>query len=152
MSKKKQKGHRCKSPQGGWGMGSKEPIQKKNLFIFCYNISELKNQKLLGPYIGSNQVFTTLENFWVFNEKGDPWGALNAPETTSDRRFLFFLSEMIKDRDKVRITYAQRNFKSTFGSAYLISKKRKLKLAKQEKRNQGKQAFLGILACCLCSQ
>ena len=28
MSKKQQKGHRCKSPQGGWGMGSKEPIQK----------------------------------------------------------------------------------------------------------------------------
>ena len=28
MSKNQQKGHRRKYPQGGWGMGSKEPIQK----------------------------------------------------------------------------------------------------------------------------
>ena len=28
MSKKQQKGHRRKSPHGGWGMGSKEPIQR----------------------------------------------------------------------------------------------------------------------------
>ena len=27
MRKKRQKGHRRKAPQGGWGMGSKEPIQ-----------------------------------------------------------------------------------------------------------------------------
>ena len=28
MNQKQEKRHRCKSPQGGWGMGSKEPIQK----------------------------------------------------------------------------------------------------------------------------
>ena len=28
MNKKAKKGHGRKSPQGGWGMGSKEPIQK----------------------------------------------------------------------------------------------------------------------------
>ena len=28
MNKKQQKRHRRKSPQGGWGMGSKVPIQK----------------------------------------------------------------------------------------------------------------------------
>ena len=28
MNEKEKKGHGRKSPQGGWGMGSKEPIQK----------------------------------------------------------------------------------------------------------------------------
>ena len=28
MNEKAKKGHGRKSPQGGWGMGSKEPIQK----------------------------------------------------------------------------------------------------------------------------
>ena len=58
-----------------------------------------------------------------FGEKGDPWGDLNAPETTSDSRFHFFLSELIKDSEHVRITNSQNHFKSTFGSAYFISKK-----------------------------
>ena len=52
MSRKRRKGHRRKSPQGGWGMGLKEPIPKIILFIIGYNISELKYQKLLGPYTG----------------------------------------------------------------------------------------------------
>ena len=39
MRKNQQKGHRRKSPQGGWGMGSKEPIQK--LFLLtAVTISE----------------------------------------------------------------------------------------------------------------
>ena len=42
ISRKRQKGHRRKSPQGGWGMGSKEPIPKMTLFIIGYRISELK--------------------------------------------------------------------------------------------------------------
>ena len=28
ISRKRRKGHRRESPQGGWGMGSKEPIPK----------------------------------------------------------------------------------------------------------------------------
>ena len=39
-------------PQGGWGMGLKEPIPKMILFINGYNIRGLIYQKLLGPYIG----------------------------------------------------------------------------------------------------
>ena len=39
--KKEQKGHWRKSPQGGWGMGSKETIQKIFLFNNGYNIKEL---------------------------------------------------------------------------------------------------------------
>ena len=52
ISRKRRKGHRRKSPQGGWGMCSKEPIPKINKFIIGYNISELKYQKPLGPYTG----------------------------------------------------------------------------------------------------
>ena len=37
--------------------------------------------------------------------------------------------------------YAQNHFKSTFGSAYLISKKMKLKLATQEKKQPRKARF-----------
>ena len=61
-----------------------------------------------------------------FSEKGDPWGDLNAPEATSDRSFLSFLPDLTKDSEHVRISYTQNHFKSTFGSAYLISKKMKL--------------------------
>ena len=39
--KNQQKGHRRKSPQGGWGMGSKEPIQKIIFINSGYNIIEL---------------------------------------------------------------------------------------------------------------
>ena len=63
MNKKQQKRHRRKSPQGGWGMGSKEPIPKLILFIIGYNIRKLKYQKILGPYIGWNQYLTTLQEF-----------------------------------------------------------------------------------------
>ena len=41
MIKKQQKGHWRKSPQGGWGMGSKEPIQKNIYINSGYNIREL---------------------------------------------------------------------------------------------------------------
>ena len=41
MSKKQQKWLRRKSPQGGWGMGSKEPIQKIIFIKSGYNIVEM---------------------------------------------------------------------------------------------------------------
>ena len=105
-------------------------------------------QKLLGPYTGWNQYFTTLEKFWVFSEKGDPWGGLSAPEATSGSSFLSFLSDLLKDSEHVRITNAQKHFKSTFGSAYLISEKMKLRLAKTNERELRKASFpwdLGLL-------
>ena len=73
---------------------------------------------------------------------------MNAPETTSDRSFLLFLSDMLKDRDKFRITYSQNHFKSTFGSAYFISKNNVVKLAKPVKKEPRKARFpwdLGLL-------
>ena len=86
--------------------------------------------------------------FEFFGEKGDPWGDLNTPEATSDSRFLSFLSDLIKYRENIIITNTQNHFKSTFGSAYLISKKMKLKLAKQAEKEPRKASFpwdLGFL-------
>ena len=40
---KQEKGR--ESPQGGWGMGSKDPIPKMILFIIDYRISALKLSK-----------------------------------------------------------------------------------------------------------
>ena len=73
---------------------------------------------------------------------------MNAPEATSDNNFLYFLSDLLKDSEHVRITYTQNQFKNTFGSAYLISKRMKLKLAKQVKKEPRKARFpwdLGLL-------
>ena len=73
---------------------------------------------------------------------------MNAPGTTSDISFLSFMSELINYSEHIRIKYAQNHFKSTFGSAYLISKKMKLKLAKQVKKEPRKASFpwdLGLL-------
>ena len=73
---------------------------------------------------------------------GDPWG------DTSEQQLPLFSVTPDKNSKHVRIKYAQNHFKSTFGSAYLISKKIKLKLAKQVKKEPRKAIFpwdLGLL-------
>ena len=82
------------------------------------------------------------EKFEFFGEKGDPWGDLNAPKATSYSSFLSLLSELLKYRENIRIKNVQNHFKSTFGSAYLISQKMKLKLAKQAEKEPRKAIFL----------
>ena len=55
---------------------------------------------------------------------------------------------MLKDREHVRMKYAQKHFKSTFGSAYFNSNKTKLKLGKPVKKEPRKTSFpwyLGLL-------
>ena len=56
--------------------------------------------------------------------------------------------KLLKNREHVRIKNSQNHFKSTFGSAYLNSKKMKLKLAKQVKKEPRKASFpwdLGLI-------
>ena len=88
------------------------------------------------------------KNFEFFGEKGDHWGDLSAPEATSESIFIYFLSDLLKYNENSRIKNAQNHFKSTFGSAYLISKKMKLKLAKQAEKEPRKARFpwdLGLM-------
>ena len=73
---------------------------------------------------------------------------MSAPKATLDSSFIYYLSDLLKESKHVRITNSQKNFKSTFGSVYLISKKMKLKLAKQAKKEPRKARFpwdLGLL-------
>ena len=46
----------------------------------------------------------------------------------------------------------QNTLRVPLGQPTLSQKINEIKLAKSTKGNQGKQDFLGILACCLCSQ
>ena len=69
-------------------------------------------------------------------------------KTLPNSSFLYFLLHLLKTSEHVRITYDQNHFKSTFGSTYLNSKKMKLKLAKQVKKEPRKASFpwdLGLL-------
>ena len=66
----------------------------------------------------------------------------------SNSSFSYFLLHLLKNSKHVRIKYSQNHFKSTFGSAYLNSKKTKLKLAKQVKKKPRKASFpwdLGLM-------
>ena len=86
--------------------------------------------------------------FLNFIKRGEPWGDLNAPEATFEQQILLFSVTPDKKRNNVRIKYSQNHFKSTFGSAYLNSKKIKLKLAKQVKKEPRKASFpwdLGLI-------
>ena len=73
---------------------------------------------------------------------------MNAPEATLDISFLYFLSDLLKYSEHVRITNFQKHLNSSFGSAYLISEKMKLRLAKTNEKEPRKARFpwdLGFL-------
>ena len=73
---------------------------------------------------------------------------MSTPEATSDRSFLTLLSDLLKYSKHIRITNSQNNFKSTFGSAYFISKNNEIKLAKTVNREPRKERFpwdLGLM-------
>ena len=83
-----------------------------------------------------------------FSQMGDPWGIWTLLRTLPNSSFLYFLLHLLKTSEHIRITYAQKHFKSTFGWAYLNSKNTKLKLAKQVKKEPRKARFpwdLGLL-------
>ena len=123
MNRNRRKRHRHKSPQGGWGMGSKEP-NPKMILLQRLQYQRTNKSELSWSLYRLKPIFLQFckKKLRFFSEKGDPWGDLNALETTSDSSFLLFLSDLLKYREKFRITYAQRHFKSNFGSAYFISK------------------------------
>ena len=116
-----------RSPLGGWGAASKEPTHKRFYFIIIgYNISKLKYQKPLGPCTGWNKDLTTLQKFWILMNGETPGGIWTLPRPLLKSNFSSFLLHLLKTSKHVRIKYAQKHFKSTFGSTYLNSKKIKL--------------------------
>ena len=134
-------------------MGSKEPIQR---MILLQRLKHKRTDKtnISWSLYRLKPIYYSLykKKLQIMWQKRDPWGDLSTPKATLDRSFPASLSDLIKDSEHVRIKNSQNHFKSTFGSAYLISNNNEIKLAKPTKRNQGKQDFFGILNCCLCSQ
>ena len=130
-------------------MGSKEPIQRIILLQWLQYQRTDKLELSWSLYRLKPSFLQFCKNeLRFFSEKGDPWGGLNALETTSDSKFLLFLSYLLKYSDNVRIIYSQNHFKSTFGSAYFISKNNAVKLAKPVKKEPRKASFpwdLGLL-------
>ena len=73
---------------------------------------------------------------------------MSAPKDSLDRSFLSSLSDLLNDIERVRTTNSQNHFKSTFGSAYFISKNNEIKLVKMSNREPRKESFpwdLGLL-------
>ena len=140
-------------PPGGMGNGIERTYSQGNFIYYLLQYQRTDILVLLGPYTGWNQDLTVYtKNLQIMWQKRDPWGDLSAPKATLDSSFLSSLSDLLNDSKWIIITNSQNHFKSTFGSAYFISKNNEIKLAKLTKRNQEKQAFLGILACFLCIQ
>ena len=89
---------------------------------------------------------------------GEASGKLRfAQESENGQSLLLFFVKPAKNQQAIKIKCAQKHFKSALGHHTNYRKKTKLKIVKNEqfsfaKRNQGKQAFLGILACLLGSQ
>ena len=84
----------------------------------------------------------------ILVKKGDPWGDSEAQKSLSSSSSSFFLLCLLKKNKLIRLKDAQNHFKSTFGSAYLNSKKMNLKLAKQMTKEPRKARFpwdLGLL-------
>ena len=116
MRKKQQKEHRRKSPQGGWGMGSKEPIQKLFLLIVV-TISENWYNSSWSLYEVKSRAYK-VRKLKVLVKWETPRGIWTLLRTLPNRRFLYFLSKLLKNSKHIILKYAQKHSESTFGSAH----------------------------------
>ena len=92
------------------------------------------NKNFLSPYIAETKILQLYKTFTNFVTKERPLEDLSAPKATLDSSFLSSLSDLLNDSERIRITNVQKHFKSTFGSAYFISKNNEIKLAKPTKK------------------
>ena len=88
------------------------------------------------------------KNYKLCDKRETPGGIWALPKATLDSSFLYSLSDLLKESKHVRIKNSQNHFKSTFGSAYFISKNNEIKLAKPTKKEPRKPRFhwdIGLL-------
>ena len=89
---------------------------------------------------------------------GKPPGSSGSPKSRKMGCVSFsFLLNLLKTRNILESNVPKSNLKVLWVTTLITEKKTKLKIVKKEqfrfaKRNQGKQAFVGILACLLGSQ
>ena len=116
MSKKQQKGHRRKTPQGGWEIGLKEPIQK--IFLLkLVTISKKWYNSSWSLYRVNSRAYK-VRKLKVLVKWETPGGIWMLLRPLSNNSFLSYLSNLLKTRKHIRLKYAQNHSKSTFGSAY----------------------------------
>ena len=134
---KRKKG--CESPQGGWGMGSKEPI-RRNFLLSAVTISGNLSESSWFLYRMKPRLYK-MPKLKITVKKGDPWGDSDSPKSTFKQNILLFILFLIKNSDIIRIKYSQKQFEITFGSAYFKPKKTKLKLVKMVNTEPRKARF-----------
>ena len=84
--KKRQKRH--ESPQGGWGMGSKEPIWRKILlFTFTISVKLFESSWFLYRMKPRLYKFPKILKLW---SKGRPLGGFRVPKATFEHQLLLF--------------------------------------------------------------
>ena len=81
------------------------------------------------------------EKIKYYSKKGRPLGDSDGPKATFEQQLLLFLLCLLKDSELIRMKDAQKQFESTFGSAYFKTKKTKLKLVKTVKTELRKASF-----------
>ena len=102
------KWHGRKSPKGGWGMGSKEPIQK--LFLLpAVTISANWYDASWSLYRMKSRAYK-VQKLKISVRKGDPWGDSEAQKSLSTSSSSLFLLCLLKTRNIIRLKYSQKNF------------------------------------------
>ena len=71
-AKRNKKDTDANPPMGDGEWARKSLFQKWFYLLLVTESVNWNYHKLLGPSIGWNQDFTTLEKLWVFSENGDP--------------------------------------------------------------------------------
>ena len=146
MNEKQKKGHGRKSPPGGMGNGL-ERAYSKNILLTTVKISENWYNFSWSLYGLKSRVYKVRKSkvSVKWETPGRIWTLLGP---LSNNIFFYFMLHLLKTSKHARIKYSQNHFKSTFGSTYLNSKKIKLKLAKQVRKEPRKESFpwdLGLL-------
>ena len=129
-------------PPRGMGNGLERAYSKNNFIYYWlqYQWTE-KIRNFLILIQAETKILQLWKNFEFLVERETPGGIWTLLRPLPDSIFLLFLSNLLKYSDKFRITYSQNHFKSTFGSAYFISKNNAVKLAKPAKKEPRKASF-----------
>ena len=117
-----------RSLQGGWGMGSKDPIQRK-ILLSSIKISVKLSKSSWFLYRMKPRLYK-MPKIKITVKRETPRGDSDDPKATFEKKILLFILFLLKYSEIIIIKYSQNKFEITFGSAYFKQKKTKLKLVK----------------------
>ena len=123
---KSKKWHERKSPQGGWWIGSKEPIRKDLLFLLAaiYNINKLKLMHFCPCYLGSKGLQQACNKLELNKMVGEASGKLRfVQELENGQSLLLFLLNLLKNREQLKSNVPQNTLK-VFWVTKLVTEKK----------------------------